>query len=100
MRVQLAELVALETLRSYPLGDTSVLVRSLRLSSRTADTFQAASTELHDYHCADTTQTLKERPLLAESKKRGVGWLRSLWALLLLLAAGIFFGFYCTVKNK
>ena len=100
VRVRLADLVQLETLRAYPSGDTQVVVRSARLSARFADTTQQTTFELHSSHSADTTQTIAVGPLTAESKKKGLAWLCPLVGSVCVIIFVFFLGLLWYIKKK
>lgn len=71
IHVQLAELVALETLR-YHFPDTGKMItRKVVIRQRLADTTASASLQLHSSHSAESTQTTQTSPLTAQSKKKG-----------------------------
>lgn len=80
MRVQLAELVQLETLRAFPVGDTVTIIRKARLSARFTDTMQQATTSTETLAIADTTTTRKES-LPQPNERRRLGFF-SRWGVI------------------
>lgn len=77
-RVQLAELIALETLRTYHVGDTSVTIRRLQASQKLRDSLETTSTQHHSEVSAQKDELTQERPLMEQSIKRGLEWRRTL----------------------
>lgn len=100
IRVQLAELVALETVRTYHVADTTVTIRRGSMSKKTADTLVAASSALRSEVSAEDVKTRHTRPLTAESKKKGLAWRRTLVLVGCVIIFVIFAAFYCNVKKK
>lgn len=100
IRVQLAELVALETLRTYHVGDTTVTVRKLQASQTVEDTLSAASSSLRSEVAAETTQIDEERPLTAQSIQRGVAWRRTLILVGCLIFLALFLWFDANMKKN
>jgi hypothetical protein len=71
IHVQLAELVALETLR-YHFPDTGKMItRKIVIRQRLADTNASASLQLLSSHSNENSQTTQTSPLTAQSKKKG-----------------------------
>lgn len=99
IHVRLAELVALETLRTWHQGDTAVIVRSFKVATRTADTTEQASSQQLATHSAEKTETISEPPLMAERKKKGVAWLCPTACIVVLIILGLFIVFWRCVKK-
>lgn len=100
IRVQLAQLVALETLRLYHVGDTTVFVCNKNVTLQHVDTLTSASSSLRSDLAAEKTQTVQERPLMVKSKKRGVAWLRPLIVFGCVFFLALFLWFWFYVKKK
>ena len=99
IHVRLAELVALETLRTWHQGDTAVMVRSFKVATRTADTTAQASSQQLATNTAEKTETITEPPLMVERKKKGVAWLCPIACIVVLIFLGIFYVFWRYVKK-
>ena len=99
IHIRLAELVALETLRTWNQGDTAVVVRSFKVATRTADTTEQASSQQLATNSAEKTETITEPPLMAERKKKGVAWLCPIACIVVLIILGIIYVFWRCVKN-
>lgn len=96
IHVQLAELVALETLRVWHNDTPQLVTRSVTIRQRVADTTASASTALRSDFSAEKTTTDTRTPLMATSEKGGVAWLCPIATIVLLLFFVIFF----IVKRK
>ena len=99
IHIRLAELVALETLRAWHQGDTTVVVRSFKVATRTADTTQQASSQQLATNSAEKTETISEPPLMVERKKKGVAWLCPIACIVVLIFLGVFYVFWRCVKK-
>ena len=99
IHVRLAELVALETLRTWHQGDTAVLVRSFKVATRTADTTAQASSQQLATNSAEKTETIQQPPLMVERKKKGVAWLCPIACSVVLIFLALFIVFRRCVKK-
>lgn len=99
IHVRLAELVTLETLRSWHQGDTTMLVRSFKVATRTADTTAQASSQQLATNSAEKTETIQHPPLMVERKKKGVAWLCPIACIVVLIFLGLFYVFWRCVKK-
>ena len=100
LRIRLADLVQLETLRSFPNGDTLTLIRSVRIQARHADTLSRASFALGSRISADTLQTTVEHTSYGSKQKKGLAWLRTNLVYAGLFILLIFLLWYWYVKKK
>ena len=100
LRIRLADLVQLETLRSFPNGDTLTLIRSVRIQARHADTLSRASFALGSRTSADTLQTTVEHTSYGSKQKKGLAWLRPNLVYAGLFILLIFLLWYWYVKKK
>lgn len=98
--MQLAQLVALETLRLYHVGDTTVFVCNKNVTLQHVDTLTSASSSLRSDLASEKTQTVQERPLMVQSKKRGYAWLRPLVIIGCIIFLALFLWFWFYVKKK